>query len=330
VLAAALALTETFIDLGDLENPRKGRMKFVIEAHGEAAFRAAYDERFARLAATTPYRPEPVDVPGPARLAEIVGHRPHGGWRAGVRPQRTPGLALVTVKVPLGDLTGADLRALADLAALGDGHLYATRNQNIQYRDVPVRRVGDLVKRLAATGLEVEGADSSVDVRSCTGSTVCALGITDSPAAGVRIAASPALARSGGLRVHVSGCPNSCAQHQAADIGLAGGKVRINGATRLGYTVFAGADVGGGRFAEPIGRVADDDVASTVSAVVGTWEALRHPGERLVDTLDRVGADVFASQVATIASGFEAGGAPVTLAAPATPARAAELATAVA
>ena len=31
-----------------------------------------------------------------------------------------------------------------------------------------------------------------------------------------------ALARSSGLRVFVSGCPNSCAQHQAGDIGLAG------------------------------------------------------------------------------------------------------------
>jgi sulfite reductase beta subunit-like hemoprotein len=160
-------------------------------------------------------------------------------------------------------------------------------------------------------GLGLAGADSSVDVRACTGSAVCALAITAAPSAGARIAASALLARNGSLRVHVSGCPNSCAQHQAADIGLSGGKVRINGATRLGYTLSVGADVPAGRLAQPIGRVADDDVETAVTGVIGTWEALRHPGERLVDTLDRVGAAMFGSHVATIASGFEVGPAPV-------------------
>ena len=310
-LAAALALTETFIDLGDLDNPKKGRLKFVLESHGAAAFRAAWLARFDRLAAATSYQPEPVDVPDAVRLAEIMAHRPDGGWSAAVRPQRTPGLALVTVNVPLGDLSGDELRVLADLAALGDGHLYTTRNQNVQYRDVPVARVGELGEALGAVGLGLAGADSSVDVRACTGSAVCALAITAAPSAGARIAASALLARNGSLRVHVSGCPNSCAQHQAADIGLSGGKVRINGATRLGYTLSVGADVPAGRLAQPIGRVADDDVETAVTGVIGTWEALRHPGERLVDTLDRVGAAMFGSHVATIASGFEVGPAPV-------------------
>jgi sulfite reductase beta subunit-like hemoprotein len=310
-LAAALALTETLIDLGDLDNPRKGRMKFVLEAHGAAAFRAAWLARFDRLAAATSYEPEPVEVTDALRLAEILAHRPDGGWSAAVRPQRTPGLALVTVNVPLGDLSGDELRVLADLAALGDGHLYTTRNQNVQYRDVPVARVGELGEALRAVGLGLAGADSSVDVRACTGSAVCALAITAAPEAGARIAASPLLARNGSLRVHVSGCPNSCAQHQAADIGLSGGKVRVNGATRLGYTLSVGADVHAGRLAQPIGRVADGDVEAAVTGVIGTWEALRHPGERLVDTLDRVGAAMFGSHVATIASGFEVGPAPV-------------------
>jgi sulfite reductase beta subunit-like hemoprotein len=309
-LAAALALTETFIDLGDLDNPRKGRMKFVLEAHGAAAFRAAWLARFDRLAAATSYDPEPVEVSDAPRLAEIMAHRPDGGWSAAVRPQRTPGLALVTVNVPLGDLSGDDLRVLADLTALGDGHLYTTRNQNVQYRDVPVARVGELAEVLGAVGLGLAGADSSVDVRACTGSAVCALAITAAPEAGARIADSPLLARNGALRVHVSGCPNSCAQHQAADIGLSGGKVRVNGATRLGYTLSVGAEVHAGRLAQPIGRVADDDVEAAVTGVIGTWEALRHPGERLVDTLDRVGAAMFGSHVATIASGFEVGPAP--------------------
>jgi sulfite reductase beta subunit-like hemoprotein len=140
---------------------------------------------------------------------------------------------------------------------------------------------------------------------------VCSLAISAAPTAGLRIAANPLLARNASLRVHVSGCPNSCAQHQAADIGLAGAKVRIAGVTRVGYTVFVGADLLNGRVAEPIGRVADDDADAAVSGIIGTWEALRRPGERLVDTMDRVGAEAFAAHIAAIAAGFEAGLEPV-------------------
>jgi sulfite reductase beta subunit-like hemoprotein len=308
VLAAANALITTFVELGDFEHPKKARMKFAIEAVGERRFRRAWDEHYrAEVAAGAGYDPEPVGMPAAADIAEILHHVPDGGWGGGVRPQRRPGVAMVTAHVQLGDLTGADLRAAADLSAALGGDLWITRNQNLQWRDVPVPRVGELRRALDAVGLPVAGADTSVDVRSCTGASVCSLGITESPAAGARIAGSPALGRNGALRVHVSGCPNSCAQHQAGDIGLAGAKVRINGTSRLGYTVFLGADVPAGRLGQAIGRVADEEVEAVVSGVVGTWEVLRQPGERLVETLDRVGADAFAGHVAAIATGFEPG-----------------------
>lgn len=310
VVAAALALTETFVELGDLDTPKKGRMKFVLESLGEATFRETWQERFARLRETTSFEPEPVPLAAERDLAEILTFRPLGGWSPAIRPQRTPGLALVTVNVTLGDVSGDELRVLADLTRLGDGYLWATRNQNVQYRDVPVAQVAALRAEVATLGLGLEGADSAVDVRACTGSAVCALAITESPAAGRRLGASSLLARNGSLRVHVSGCPNSCAQHQAADIGFAGAKVRISGRTRLGYTVFLGADLAESRVAEPIGRVADEHVETVVSGVIGTWETLRRPRERLVDTLDRVGRDAFAAHIAAIASGFEAGPEP--------------------
>jgi sulfite reductase beta subunit-like hemoprotein len=316
-VAAALALTDAFVDHGDLDDPKRGRLKFVLERMGVTAFRTAWREGYERHCAAGDLAGEslePVDVPDPARMDEIMAVRPAGGWSPGVRPQRRPGLALVTVHVPLGDLLAGELRALADLAdlaAAGDGSIHLTRNQNVQYRDVPVDRVAALRAGLDRIGLGPEGADGSADVRACTGSAVCSLAITAAPAAGARIATGPALARNGSLRVHVSGCPNSCAQHQAADVGLAGGKVRIGGRTRLGYTVMAGADLASGQLARPLGRVADDDVDSAVDAVVGTWEALRHPGERLADTLGRVGEAAFAADVAAVPGTFEPGPDPV-------------------
>jgi sulfite reductase beta subunit-like hemoprotein len=307
VVAAAVALVEAFVALGDLDNPKKGRLKHVLGDVGEDVFAATWRARFDELASALHHDPEPVAPAGVADLEQILRRRPPGGWGLGVRPQRTPGLALVTVGVTLGDLSGGELRRIVDLAPIGDGLLWTTRDQNLQLRDVPVANVADVRRAVGALGLGLVGDGGAVGVRACTGSAVCSLAITAAPAAGLDAAASPSLARNGGLRVHVSGCPNSCAQHQAADVGFAGAKVRIAGTTSLGYTVFAGADVARGRVAEPIGRVAEGDVEAAVSGVVGTWESLRHPGERLADTLERVGPDAFAAHVRTIAEGFEPG-----------------------
>jgi sulfite reductase beta subunit-like hemoprotein len=305
VLAAAEALFATFIDLGDLDNPKKGRLKFVLEALGADAFRAAFLERFGARAALSTYRAQPVQVPAAPEIERILRAAPAGGWGDGVRPQRTPGLAMVTVNVPLGDLDSDELRGIADLADLGDGHLYTTRNQNLQFRDVALRDVATLKDALGALGLRVSGADQASDVRACTGSAVCSLAITAAPTDGARLIDRPGLRRNAALRIHVSGCPNSCAQHQAADIGFAGGKVRVRGETRLGYTVYVGADLTRDAMAVAVGRVADDDVPAVVDGVVGAWEALRHPGETIGQTLARVGAPGFAAHVKAIAEGFE-------------------------
>jgi sulfite reductase beta subunit-like hemoprotein len=97
----------------------------------------------------------------------------------------------------------------------------------------------------------------------------------------------------------VSGCPNSCAQHQAGDIGLAGGKVRVGGRTVLGYQLYVGADLRGDDpvVGEVVGRVAADDVPAAVEVLVGGWEALRHPGETIGATARRVGLDALAAHV---------------------------------
>jgi sulfite reductase beta subunit-like hemoprotein len=123
------------------------------------------------------------------------------------------------------------------------------------------------------------------------------LGITDAPGAGHALAGRPSLLRNPALRVFVSGCPNSCAQHQIADIGLAGSKVRVDGRTVDGYQVFLGSDLDRCLIGDVVGRVAATDAGEAVDAVVGTWEALRHGAETLGVTVRRVGLAAFANQI---------------------------------
>jgi ferredoxin-nitrite reductase len=215
-----------------------------------------------------------------------------------VRPKRTPGLASVTIDLPLVDTCASELDLCCDLAdRCADGHLTLTRDQNITFRNVPLPGVASIRTALAERGVSLLGEGTTAQVRACTGAAVCSLGITDSPGAGRSLAGNAALGRNSALRVFISGCPNSCAQHQIGDIGLAGSKVRVQGRTTDGYQVFLGADLGARELGVVVGRVADADLDAAVHAIVGTWEALRHPGEGMGATVRRLGPGAISAQI---------------------------------
>ena len=300
VHAAAEALVEVFCRHGDIDHPAKGRMKFAVEAMGEAGFRAAWEQAFeaARRQPRPGGWPAPVEVLPEASLAAALAARPPGGWSAGVRPQRTTGLVTVVVDIPLGDTKGGEVELLADLADRhGDGHLVLSRDQDVVLRNVRCDAVPAIRTALGERGLFPVGEAHVARVRACTGSAVCILGISPAPSTGWDLVPSPALGRNSALRVHVSGCPNSCAQHQVGDIGLAGTKVRLGGRTRDGYHLYLGAEPASGRLGDVVGRVAAEDVPATVESVVGVWEATRRAGETLGATVHRLGVDAFAAHL---------------------------------
>jgi sulfite reductase beta subunit-like hemoprotein len=297
-LAALDAVIDLFVAHGRFDEPSKGRLKFLVDDLGAERFRSLWEDAVA--AAAERERPPLPDVEllAEADRAAILAQAPPGGWTIGVRPQRTPGLASVTVDVPLGDTNASELRLFCDLAdQCADGHLTFTRDQNVTFRNVPLAKVATIRAALAHRNVFLLGEGETAQIRACTGSAVCSLGITDSPGAGSRLADNAALSRNSALRVFVSGCPNSCAQHQIGDIGLAGSKVRVGGVTTDGYQVYLGAVLEQQLVGEVVGRVAERDLDAAVTAIVGTWEALRHHGEPLGATVRRLGIDAFAAQI---------------------------------
>ncbi|MGH8887992.1 MAG: hypothetical protein ACRDYX_23100, partial [Egibacteraceae bacterium] len=140
--------------------------------------------------------------------------------------------------------------------------------------------------------------------RVCTGGPVCVLAITPAQAVAAQLLRNPVLVRNSGVRVHISGCPNNCAQHQIADIGFSGGKVTIGGLSRLGYQVWLGGDLRADLFGRVVGRITEVDVPSITEAIVGVWEALRDRGETLSETANRVGVEGFKTQIGTVFTGL--------------------------
>jgi sulfite reductase beta subunit-like hemoprotein len=299
-LAAVEATVELYVAEGDADRPAKGRLKWVLDRLGPEELRRRWSSAFDE-ARRRPRPPVPdVELLGDADRVAVLSRRPPGGWGRGVRPQRTPGLALVTVDLPMGDTCGSELELLADLADRhGDGALMLTRDQNVTLRNVGLDALTSIRSAVATRGLHLDGETDTAAVRACTGSQVCSLGITDAPGAGRALTGLTSLRRNPALRVHVSGCPNSCSQHQAGDVGLAGSKVRIGGRTTDGYHLFVGTRIENGLFGEAVGRVAEADLHPAVDAVVGLWESVRRAGETMGTTFRRIGLDAVAAQLET-------------------------------
>ena len=284
MLNVAEAIIRVFHARGDYQHKQRNRMKFLIKSMGWEAFRAAFDEALAAICAeggrplkfeTEPRECEAVPdwerLPAPSideiarrvdqaslRGPGIVPARrtqPNHDDAAFVRWQRTNAVAqkqqefvAATVTVPLGDLSGAQFRVLADLAcAYSDGTVRVTAVQNVVFRWVRRDDAAALFRSLQAAGLGLPDADSIADVTSCPGAESCKLAVTQSRGLGQAVEqhlrSTPSLidmART--LDIKVSGCPNGCGQHHIAAIGFQGSLRKVDGRAIPQYFI----QVGGG------------------------------------------------------------------------------------
>ena len=296
MLNVAEAIIRVFHARGDYQHKQRNRMKFLIKSMGWDGFRAAFDEALAAICAeggqplkfdTEPAEseaaPDWVRLPAPsiAEIARRVDHASLSGpgivparrtvpdddaavflrWqRTNVAAQKQQEFVAATVTVPLGDISGAQFRVLADLAcAYGDGTVRVTAVQNVVFRWVRRDDVAALFRSLQAAGLGLPDADSIADVTSCPGAESCKLAVTQSRGLGQAVEqhlrSTPALidmART--LDVKVSGCPNGCGQHHIAAIGFQGSLRKVDGRAIPQYFI----QVGGGIDAErtTFGRLA--------------------------------------------------------------------------
>ncbi|MQA88043.1 MAG: hypothetical protein GEV03_26340 [Streptosporangiales bacterium] len=110
VLPAVHALFDVFVTHGNLDQPNKARMKFLVRRLGVEPFLELFRDAYAQAPTRTWPPPAPVSTPLTSSITEILAHVPEGGWGSGVRPQRIPGRAMVTVNVPLVSCAGDPLK----------------------------------------------------------------------------------------------------------------------------------------------------------------------------------------------------------------------------
>lgn len=275
VLPVVRGITEIFRDSDCLrENRAKARLKYLFLEHGWTAesFREELERRIGfQLDHAVPEEP-PVDV-----------YRDH----VGVHPQKQDGYFYVGMAVLRGRITAEQMRLAADLAdCYGSGELRTTNMQNLLILNVPQRNVDALVKELDAAKLRVYGSPFWRGTIACTGTEFCKLAITETKGY-ARWLVEALEERLPGfeqhLKIHITGCPNSCGQHWIADIGIEGKKMKVDGRLVDAYYFCVGGGVGRHQAtARPIGyRVPAGEVPAAIERLLSEYLAHRRPGENL-------------------------------------------------
>jgi len=231
--AARLAayITLLFRDEGVRDQRTRNRLAFLIEAWGIQRFRDALEERWGRALERAQR-----DV----RLPRTTDH-------LGVQPQRQHGLYAMGLCVPTGRLNAGQLRELARLAdSYGSGEVRFTTGQNAILVNIPEERLQALSQEPLLQDFSPSPHPLLRGLVTCTGTDYCNLALIETKSIGKRLAESMAqrYPHAKPITMHWSGCPAGCGNHQAADIGFQGGKVRVNNQVVDAVSIYVGGRTG--------------------------------------------------------------------------------------
>ncbi|MGI8795853.1 MAG: nitrite/sulfite reductase [Acidimicrobiia bacterium] len=306
------ALVRVFDHYGNRDNKLRARMKWLVDTMGIDELRERVFKERKFLPAASSYAgglPEPVQEHGdaPAGMGtgpvtpvgespvQFLGLNPYEKWEnANVVRGRANGTVSAYAYCRLGDITGDQFRALADIQRDFDLEVRVTNRQNFALRGLTEEQLNPLYARLAEINMAEPGAELARDVVACPGADTCNLAVTQSRGLADDIGRAlemSGLAEVGGVRVNISGCTNSCGQHHISDIGFVGLERRAHGRAAPGYQMLLGGRVGHTEidFGQKAVKLPAKRASEAVVRVVGKFAEEREAGETFGQWLDRSG-----------------------------------------
>jgi sulfite reductase (ferredoxin) len=275
VLPVLKGVAEIFRESGVLrEHRERARLKFLFLRHGwtRETFQSELERRLGFQLDPAVEENPPDDL-----------YRDH----VGIHPQKQPGYCYVGAAVLRGRMSAGQMRVAADLAErLADGRLRATNLQNLLIVNVPRLHAQPLAEELDRAGLPVHGSSFWRGTVACSGSEFCKLAITETKSFSRWLVEEledrlPGFEQH--LKLHVTGCPNSCGQHWIADIGLEGKKIRVGDRMEDAYYFCLGGAVGlHASIARPVGyRCRAAEVPDAIERLLRRYLDDRNQNENL-------------------------------------------------
>ena len=300
------AIARVFARLGEKKNRSRARIKFLVQDLGIEKFKEIVleerktltpDPRWTEyIKSAEEFTEAPLRPAGPKAGASSPAFE---AWRkTNVRKQRQDGYVVVTLALPLGDITAIQLRALADVVRhFTKETIRATVEQNFVVRWISEADLWDVYKALDAAGLAAPGAGGIEDVVTCPGTDTCKLGISSSRGlAGElrsRLLSSelPVLDSAKDLHIKISGCFNSCGQHHVADLGFYGVSRKVAGYAMPHFQLVLGGEWehNGRSYGLPVMAVPSKRIPEVVARLTARYSADRHDGENFKDFIKRLG-----------------------------------------
>jgi sulfite reductase (ferredoxin) len=270
----AEAVVLAFRDLGNREDRKRARLKYVIEDLGLDAFRREVEQRFGAALAPAPELPP-------------WHQHDHLGWY-----RQDDGRWFLGVPVQSGRVAGGLRAALTEIVERFELDVRITPRQDLLLTGIESAQRAEVIDVLRRHGVAL--ADDLTPVRrlamACPALPTCgqALAEAERVAPDVLKVLEAELAGRGlgdlDLHVRMTGCPNGCARPYTAEIGIVG-------RTKTGYDIHLGGAPGGDRLAPAVARSVK---LADLPGVLGPWldrfAQERSDGERFGDFVHRVQA----------------------------------------
>jgi sulfite reductase (ferredoxin) len=319
LLPTCMAAIRLFDRHGNRENMARNRMRYLVHEMGWEKFQKMVIKERSIVEMTTALStanlfevkdigrsdlPEETTQPHTmTRLPLLTDHvtpesPKYDRWlHTNVVPQKQADFFTVFVTLEAGDITANQLRTLAgairELSA--EGVARNTPQQNFAVRYVQGEDLREFYDRLMSIGLGSSGALTIASAVGCSGTTSCNLAITNSHRLAKEVQRKfieLGLDTDRDLRdstIKISGCPNSCGQHEIATIGFFGGASRIGDMMAPTYTMLFGGSAGEqGELGRAIMRVPAKRVIETVQEIIKIYKTEKQDGQTLSQWINKI------------------------------------------
>ena len=306
LLYTSMAVIRIFDRMGDRKNLARNRMRYLVNDLGWEKFQnLVLKERAVVKATQSVIVKLNIDdsineIQRPISVSDESASIPDGfaRWeKTNVIKQSQSGFNSAFIGLEAGDITANQLRSIAEIIRDYSAEGFARNgfSQNIVIRYVHDDDLKSMYSRLIENGLAKTGSLTMASAVGCSGTTSCNLALTNSHRLAKEVQRKFLelnLDEDDDLKdstIKISGCPNSCGQHQIATIGFYGGGGRHGTDMFPNYTMSLG-----GKFDEDsmlghhTARVPVKRVIPVILKIIELFKENKQPDDTLSKWIDRV------------------------------------------
>ena len=307
ILYTSIAVIRIFDRMGDRKNMARNRMRYLVDEMGWENFQNLVLKERAIVRATQSVivkldvNNTPQEIKRPITVSNTDGKLSQNGYsrwfKTSTFNQKQAGYYSAFINLEAGDITANQLYSLANICREFSAEGFARNGftQDIVFRWIHENDLPRLYSSLLEVGLANPGSLTMASPIGCSGTTSCNLALTNSHRLAKEIQRKfleLKLDEDEALRdstIKISGCPNSCGQHEIATIGFYGGGGRVGKDMYPLYLMSIGGRADGeAMLGVNCMRVPAKRIIQVILKIIETFKKNKKPGDTLSSWLNRI------------------------------------------